>query len=1437
MKKCLLVFCGWLLAAAHVVYGQASDLFISEYVEGSSNNKALEFYNGTCAPVDLTAGQYVVQLYFNGSATSTLTVNLTGTVAAGDVFVLAQASANATILAQADQTSSASWFNGDDAIVLRKGGVNGTIVDAIGQVGVDPGTEWGTGLTSTADNTLRRKSALCGGDVTSTDAFDPATQWDGFAADTFDGLGAHSATCPVITHELLISQYIEGSSNNKALELYNSTGTAIDLAAGQYVIQYYFNGSTTAGATINLTGTVANQDAFVLAQASANATILAQADQTSTASWYNGDDAIVLRKGGANGTIIDAIGQIGVDPGTEWGTGLVSTADNTLQRKSNITVGDTDASNAFDPAAQWNGFATDDFSGLGTHALTCGGTLTPVASIALPATALDFGDVTVNQTATKAYIVTGTGLTQPITVTLSGDAAFTLSTDNATFTTSVSLPASGDTVFVRFAPTVVGAVTASITHVSGSIQQTLALSGNGFDPLSSIIPISTARTRATGTKVTVAGRITASDQLGSPSYLQDATGGIPVFSYNLSSAVEIGDSVVVTGPISPFRQQVQISGTAAVPVEYTIVNVSKRVIEPKPITIDQLLANEGLLVTVQNVSFVNKNFVLFPQSTEKVISGSTQGDLRIDGDTDLPGLLKPQTAVDITGVVGRFDANAQLLPRFQADVPGTTLPVAVGDSVSKENTFDVATWNLEFFGAESQNYDGEEYGPANELLQLQNVKRVLDSLNADVIAIQEVSNDSLFAQLVAQLPGYSYTCSNRFSYSFDGPSNTFPPQKVCFLYKTSTVDVVQTKVLFEQLYDAARSGNTALLPNYPTGDPGSFWSSGRLPYLLTADVTINGVKERVTFVNIHAKSGATASDGNRRAYDAKVLKDSLDAYYPNEQIILLGDYNDDTDQSIAGGATPYQPFVTDSSNYKVVTKALSAQGYRSTVGFTDMIDNITISNDLVEEYIEGSETVLTPFRYIHSYADSTSDHLPVTTRFAFQGTQISFTQAADTVAESAGTVTVTLAVSKASSTARTVKVKLTNGSGVVYGTDYTTTPALADSAGALTLTIPAGATMASFAVMVNDDSIDELDELLTFTIDSATSGLTVGSLASFALTITDNDLARVSFATTNLTKAENAGTFQVLLNLVSIPATNQSVTIQVTNGTGTMYGADYTTNPSGATGTFQVAIPAGSATASFAFNIVDDTADELNETVSFAITSVSSSLVLDSNATFTATIVDNDVPVVSFKESAASIVEGSAAYTVILNLATAPVTPQTVTIKINDYEANYGLGGKGDYSTNPSGATGSFTLTIPAGATTASFTITPDKNAAKKKEGQKIDFTIQSVSAGLQVGEPKMFTLTIIDKNSPVFPFPIYCVSPNPTNGPVKVTANPKEYENVLVQITVRHIFGNVIFSGMGTLESLSQQISSKLQNSQCGLYTFTIIRDRQVLIIPVVRY
>jgi uncharacterized protein len=170
-----------------------TDLFFSEYIEGSGFNKAVEIFNGTGAPVDLTAGGYRLELYSNGAAAVSQSVALTGTVADGDVFVVSRADADPALVAQADQLAPAvaNW-NGDDAVVLRKAGAAGASLDVIGQIGVDPGTEWGTGLTSTADNTLRRIATISAGDPDGTNPFDPAVDWEGFEVNTLDGFGAHT---------------------------------------------------------------------------------------------------------------------------------------------------------------------------------------------------------------------------------------------------------------------------------------------------------------------------------------------------------------------------------------------------------------------------------------------------------------------------------------------------------------------------------------------------------------------------------------------------------------------------------------------------------------------------------------------------------------------------------------------------------------------------------------------------------------------------------------------------------------------------------------------------------------------------------------------------------------------------------------------------------------------------------------------------------------------------------------------------------------------------------------------------------------------------------------------------------------------------------------------------------------------------------------------
>ncbi len=120
MKKALTLII--MLAATVAIFAQvyAVDLFFSEYVEGTSNNKALEIFNGTGDPVDLS--NYTVKLASNGGTWSTTNIlNMSGILDDGEVYVIANSQAEASILSVANVTSTVTYYNGNDVIGLFNG--------------------------------------------------------------------------------------------------------------------------------------------------------------------------------------------------------------------------------------------------------------------------------------------------------------------------------------------------------------------------------------------------------------------------------------------------------------------------------------------------------------------------------------------------------------------------------------------------------------------------------------------------------------------------------------------------------------------------------------------------------------------------------------------------------------------------------------------------------------------------------------------------------------------------------------------------------------------------------------------------------------------------------------------------------------------------------------------------------------------------------------------------------------------------------------------------------------------------------------------------------------------------------------------------------------------------------------------------------------------
>ncbi|MEO0473273.1 MAG: lamin tail domain-containing protein, partial [Bacteroidota bacterium] len=359
----ILMIVGWNAASA-----QCSELFFSEYIEGSSNNKAIEVFNPTSGDVDLS--NYTIYRYGNGSATPTDTLELNGILAAGDVYIAANSSADSIILAVADTTAGfpgVVTFNGDDAMGLYNE-TTAIVVDVIGEIGVDPGSNWPVGTGSTANFTLVRMIGIQEG---STDWTTGANEWDVFPQNTYDSLGTHNMTpCaivgPDVCSELFFSEYIEGSSNNKAIEVFNPTAGDVDLS--DYTIYRYGNGSPVPTDTLELSGILAAGDVYIAANSSADPVIIAAADTTvgfPGVITFNGDDAMGLYKN-STATLVDVIGEIGNDPGSNWPVGSGSTANFTLVRMASIQAGSLDWTTG---ANEWIVLPQNTYDSLGTHTM------------------------------------------------------------------------------------------------------------------------------------------------------------------------------------------------------------------------------------------------------------------------------------------------------------------------------------------------------------------------------------------------------------------------------------------------------------------------------------------------------------------------------------------------------------------------------------------------------------------------------------------------------------------------------------------------------------------------------------------------------------------------------------------------------------------------------------------------------------------------------------------------------------------------------------------------------------------------------------------------------------------------------------------------------------------------------------------------------------
>lgn len=560
-----------------------------------------------------------------------------------------------------------------------------------------------------------------------------------------------------------------------------------------------------------------------------------------------------------------------------------------------------------------------------------------------------------------ATTLVGTERTRTITIKNVGneklgiDSAFVTGTvfsltaptsDSLSFNESVSLT-------LTYTPEEAGSDISVFTLQSNAVNQatfTANITGDAIED-GDVITIAEARQIPLGTRVSVQGRVTVANEFGGPLYMQDGTAGIAVFWTDLHEAVTIGDSIQVTGPLNVFKPiagpdsdfLLQISATDDDNnILFEVFEVEA--VEPEPTVIDISEMNSGAfesqLVTISNVS-IDANGVFQANTNYPISDESGEAELRIDNSTNLVDAESPTATTNVTGVIGKFAGVYQLLPRFVEDLDIEAV-VTPGEDTPLDVTFDIVTWNVEWFGL-----DGS--GPDDETLQLENVKTLITTMDADVYALQEISSSSFFNTLITDLPEYDGILAN---YS--------QTQKTAYIYKSATVQRRESRLI-------------------TNGMNQSDWANGRYPFYFKFNATINGEVREIHTFNIHAKAFGEQSDYTQRLNASNQMKAYIDDNHADDNVIFLGDFNDEILQSTVGSNdSPYSNFDQD-TEYTIVTKSLEQRGFTS-FSSSSMIDHIVFSSELGDEYFEGTEQVENP-TYIGSYLSTTSDHFPVWVRF------------------------------------------------------------------------------------------------------------------------------------------------------------------------------------------------------------------------------------------------------------------------------------------------------------------------------------------------------------------------------------------------------------------------------------------------------------------------
>ncbi len=743
----------FLVLTFNLIFG--NDIFFSEYIEGTSNNKALEIYNGTESPIDLI--NYRIAQSSNGGGWEYYHKWSSSTILqANDVWVITTDAADAVLKAVADEIlayPSVVHFNGNDARgleVTSDGGTNWTLIDVIGVP--DQDVKWAVAgvADATGEHTLVRKPTVLSGNTdwaasAGTNAND--SEWTVCDQNTFGFLGAHvagssenispfakagedkvvgyesivtldgsnssdpdgvivsylwsqfSGTSVTLTNPeqsiasftapgsdavlvftltvtddssstaidtvkitvvdgspspIFFSEYVEGSSYNKAIEIYNASESSVDLS--NYVIRGSSAGSGWLDTYYEFPTGISLEpgDVYVIASDQASSEIQSVADEVlayNAAGYvvgFNGDDARGLFR---NGLLVDAIGE------PENSDKIIENL--TLRRKNTVLTGNP----VFD-MGEWDQFEKDNIDGLGTHSAN-----PDAPSITNVALSQDFitSSMEIEITATITPVEGLTIVTAKIKYGVGGilNNETDMWQDNGNVWMG-SIPAQAAYTELEYQ---VVAWDGADNYGESAVQKILIADAD----VTELAVIRANKEQYKDQMVTVKGIVTIGsgviDTKYTKFYLQDQSGkGINLFAYDLIPGLDRGDELIVVGEVTEYNNVLEI-----INFQYKELSTGNSLPEAKDISLTEAnsLDYEGTWVKFDGII-----------ADTTIAGGGTTLTIELGGDTSSVRIWNT-TGIDVnsynigtsywfSGVVNPYYDNFQLLVGYAEDIQTAT---------------------------------------------------------------------------------------------------------------------------------------------------------------------------------------------------------------------------------------------------------------------------------------------------------------------------------------------------------------------------------------------------------------------------------------------------------------------------------------------------------------------------------------------------------------------------------------------------------------------------------------------------------------------------------------------------------------------------------------------------------------------------------------------